>query len=123
MRRNAALLTMLAAEIGVAALALFFHLRTRPQILSAFSDFDTELPRAAVVALSPWFLPAALGVAGVCTLAGLLAPLRRSRRAALVGIGLLVAACALIFAVWVAFVPVFQPASALGTFGAVAALR
>jgi hypothetical protein len=100
---------MLAAEIGVVGLALFFHLRTRTQILAAFSDFDTELPRAALVALSPWFLPAALAVAGLCTIAGLAVPLRRTRRAFLVGLGLMVAAGALIFAVWVAFVPVFQP--------------
>jgi hypothetical protein len=111
---------MLAAEIGVAALALFFHLRTRPQILAAFSDFDTALPRAALLALSPWFMPAALAVAGICTLAGLLAPLRRTRRTFLVGLGLLVAAGALIFAVWVAFVPVFQPGSALSASSAVA---
>jgi hypothetical protein len=100
---------MLAAEIGVAALALFFHLRTRVQILAAFHDFDTEVPGAAAVGLSSWFLPAALGVAGISTLAALALPLRRSQRASLVGVGLLVAAAALIFAVWVAFVPVFQP--------------
>jgi hypothetical protein len=100
---------MIAAEIGVAALALFFHLRTRLEILAAFHDFDTEIPAAAAVGLSSWFLPAALGVAGLSTLAALVLPLRRSRRASLMGVGLLLAAAALIFAVCAAFVPVFQP--------------
>jgi hypothetical protein len=108
-RRNAALYTMIAANVGVLALGIFFHLRSRAAILAAFREFGTELPRTALVALSPWFLPGALAFAGACTLAALVAPLRRSRRSFLVGLGLLVASGALIFAVWVAFVPVFQP--------------
>ena len=110
MRRNAALITMLVTEIGVAALALFFHLRSRTAILEAFHDFDTELPAWAAVGLSSWFLPAALGFAAACSLAGLAAPLRRTQRAFLVGLGLLVAAGALIFAVTVGFLAIFQPA-------------
>lgn len=100
---------MLAAEIGVAALALFFHLRSRTAILGAFHDFDTELPATAAVALSAWFLPAALGFAAVASLVALVAPVRRTQRAFLVGLGLMVAAAALIFAVWAGFQPLFQP--------------
>ena len=100
---------MLAAELGVVALALFFHLRSRGAILAAFHDFDTELPAPAAVALSSWFLPAALGFAAVCSLVGLTAPLRRSRRAFLVGLGLLWVSAALIFAVWAAVAPIFRP--------------
>jgi len=100
---------MLAAEIGVAALGLFFHLRSRPAILAAFHDFDTDLPAGAALALSSWFLPATLGASAIVSLAGLVLPLRRTRRAFLVGLGLMVSATALIFAVWAAFAPVFQP--------------
>ncbi len=99
---------MLAAEIGVAALALFFHLRPRPAILAAFREYDTALPAATALALAPWFLPSALGFAALASLAGLAAPLRRTRRAFLVGVGLMVAAGALIFAVGAAFWPLFQ---------------
>ncbi len=101
---------MLAAEIGVAALALFFHLRSRVAILAAFHDYGTALPGPASLALSAWFLPAALAFAGLATIVALAAPLRRSRRTALVGAGLLVASVALVFAVWAAFMPLFQPA-------------
>ncbi len=110
MRRNAALIVMLAAEIGVAALALFFHLRPRAAILAAFREYGTDLSPAAALALAPWFLPSALGFAALCSAAGLAAPLRRTRRAFLVGTGLTVAAAALIFAVCAAFLAVFQAA-------------
>ena len=101
---------MLAAEIGVAALALFFHLRPRRDILAAFRDYGTELPAAAALALAPWFLPSALAIAAASSLVGLAAPVRRTRRAFLVGAGLLVAATALIFAVCAAFLTLFQSA-------------
>ncbi len=101
---------MLATEIGVAALALFFHLRSRVAILAAFEDYGTALPGTAKIALSPWFLPSAIAFAALATIVALVAPLRRSRRAALVGAGLLVASVALVFAVWAAFMPLFQPA-------------
>jgi hypothetical protein len=100
---------MIAAEIGVVALGLFFYLRSRAAILAAFRDFGTELPATAALALSPWFVPGALGVAVLSSLVALAAPLRPSRRAFLVGLGLLVASAALVFAVWAAFLPLFQP--------------
>jgi hypothetical protein len=108
-RRHAALLTMLATELGVAALALFFHLHARVAILAAFRDYGTELPATAALALSAWFLPGALAFAALATLIAIAAPLRRTRRALLVGVGLLVASCALIFAVAAAFLPLFRP--------------
>ncbi len=101
---------MLAAEIGVAALAIFFQLRPRPAILGAFREYGTELPATAALALAPWFLPSALGFAALASALGLAAPLRRTRRAFLVGLGLMVAATALIFAIWAAYLPFFQPA-------------
>jgi hypothetical protein len=100
---------MLVAEAGVVGLALFFHLRSRVAIVAAFQDFGTTMPAGAAIALSPWFLPAALALAAVATLVGLVAPLRRSQRAVAVGSGLLVASVALVFAIWAAFAPIFQP--------------
>jgi hypothetical protein len=101
---------MLAAELGVAAIALFFHLHARPGILAAFRDYGTELPSTAALALSSWFLPASLALAAIASLTAIAAPLRRTRRAALMGAGLLVASVALIFAVTAAFLPLFRPA-------------
>lgn len=108
-RRNAALYTMIAAEVLVTVLGLFFYLRSRVVILAAFREFGTELPATAALALSPWFVPGALGVGALSLLVAVAAPLRRSQRAGLVGLGLLVASAALIFAVWAAFLPLFQP--------------
>jgi hypothetical protein len=48
-------------------------------------------------------------VSVVAALAGVVVPLRRRYRAALVGAGLLVASVALVFAVWAAFAPLFRP--------------
>ena len=108
-RRNAALYVMLASEIGVVALALFLHLHARPAILRAFHDYGTTVPAGAAVALSSWFLPGAVGFAvGVSSLA-LALPLRRSRRAFLIGLGLLVVSSAFMFATWAFFLPFFQP--------------
>lgn len=110
MRRNAALIVMIVSEILVGIVTLFFYFKARTAILSAFHDYGTELPPTAAVALASWFLPGSLGFALVCSLVALVAPLRRTHRHFLVGTGLFVASCALIFAVWAAFLPLFQPA-------------
>jgi len=109
MRRNAALYTMLAAEAGVVALALFLHLHARPAIVRAFGDYGTVMPWSAGVALSAWFLPGAVGFAAGASALGLALPLRRSRRAILIGVGLMVVSSAFMFAVWASFAPLFQP--------------
>jgi hypothetical protein len=109
-RRNAALIVMIASELLVGLVILAFYLKARTAILAAFHDYGTDLPGTAAVALAPWFLPGALGFALVASLVGLAAPLRRTQRHFLVGAGLFVIACALIFAVWAAFLPLFQPA-------------
>ena len=100
---------MLLAEAGVVALALFFHLRSRVAILRAFEDYDTKLPAAAALALSPHLIPSALAIAGGTTLLGLLLPIRRSQRLGLLGSGLLLASGALVFAIWAGFRAIFQP--------------
>jgi hypothetical protein len=102
-------IAMLGTHVAVVLLALFFYLRSRVAILAAFQDFGTRLPGATAVALSPWFLPAAVAASTLAALAGLVAPLRRRHRAVLVGSGLLVASGALIFAVGAGFAPLFQP--------------
>jgi hypothetical protein len=101
---------MLGMELFVAGLALFFHLAVRPKIRAAFAAYDTEIPRAAALALSPWLMPGALGFAAVTALVGLAAPIRRVQRSFLIGLGLTVASIVLVFAVWAAFLPLFQPA-------------
>jgi hypothetical protein len=109
LRRNAAVIAMLVTHVAVVFFALFFYLRSRVAILAAFQDFGTRLPRAAAIALSPWFLPAVVAVSTLAAVAGLVVPLRRRHRAVLVGSGLLVASVALIFAVGAGFAPLFQP--------------
>ncbi|MEO7330237.1 MAG: hypothetical protein ABI193_16800 [Minicystis sp.] len=109
MRRHAILLTLLAADVCVTILAIFLHLRFRPPVLQAFNDYGTELPWAASIALSSWFLPAAILSSALLNAVGGLAPFKRSRRATLAGVGLLVISFAVIFAVWAAFAPLFQP--------------
>jgi hypothetical protein len=108
-RKNGALLATVVSLVLVFALALFFHLHARPSILRAFGDYGTELPGPASVALSAWFLPGSLAVGGGLALVALAAPLRRSRRVALLGTGVVVASFALIFAVLASFLPLFRP--------------
>jgi hypothetical protein len=108
-RRNAALVTTIASLALVFALGLFFHLRARPGILRAFREYGTELPGPASVALSAWFLPGALALAGAAAVVAVVAPLRRRARTAIAGAGLVIASFAVIFAVLAAFLPVFQP--------------
>lgn len=110
MRRHAILITLVLSELGIAALALFFHLHSRPAVLRAFHEFDTALPPTTALALAPWFLPSVLLAAAVCTSAALVAPLRRKTRPLVAGAGLVLLAFALIFAVWATFMPIFQPA-------------
>ncbi len=110
MRQNAILVTLLSADLAVALLAIFLHLRFRPPVLQAFADYGTEMPETAAVALSAWFLPGAVGLSTLLGLVAALAPLRRSKRATLAGVGLLLVSFAVIFAAWASFAPLFQPA-------------
>ncbi|MEP7123863.1 MAG: hypothetical protein ABJE95_23240 [Byssovorax sp.] len=109
MRRNLALYVILVAELGVAALGLFFHLRSRAAIAGAFAEFNTAMPAYTALALAPWFLPLALAVAAALSLVAIAAPLRRSRRMTLAGTGLILASSAVCFAIVASFLPIFQP--------------
>jgi len=109
-RRHAILLTLLAADLAVTLLAIFLHLRFRPPVLQAFAEYGTALPMTAAIALSDWFLPGTILVSTLLAAVGGLAPLKRSMRATLAGVGLILVSFAVIFAVWAAFAPIFQPA-------------
>jgi hypothetical protein len=104
------MIVMLAAEIGVGALGLLFYLRARNEVLRAFREFDTAVPRSTAIALSPWLVPGALALAAALSIAALALPLRRSQKHFLVGLGLLLASAVVIFAIVAAFWPIFQPA-------------
>jgi uncharacterized membrane protein (DUF4010 family) len=108
-RRNLALYVILAAELGVAVLGLFFHLRSREAIFRAFAEFDTAVPAYTRIALAPWFIPATLAVAITLSAIAVFAPLRRSRRMIFAGTGLMIASCAVCFAIIAGFIPIFQP--------------
>lgn len=109
MRRNLALYVILASEIGVAVLGLFFHFRSRAAIARAFAEFNTAMPAYTELALAPWFIPAALAAAAALSALAVLAPLRRSRRMIFAGTGLMIASTAVCFAIVASFIPIFQP--------------
>ena len=110
MRRHAVLITLLASNIAVTALALLFHLWVRVSVLAAFEEYGTPMPATTQVALSGWLLPCAIAAAMGLSLVAVAAPLRRSQRHGLLGVGVVIASTALVFAVWAAFAPIFQPA-------------
>lgn len=109
MRRNIALYVILVAELGVAVLGLFFYFRSREAIARAFAEFNTAMPAYTRLALSPWFVPVTLAMAAVLSMIAVVAPLRRSRRMILAGTGLMIASCAVCFAIIASFLPIFQP--------------
>lgn len=109
MRRNLALVSLLALQSLVAGLSALFHLRIRVSVLDAFLAYDTAIPRLTQLALSPRLIPAALSVAALADAVALLAPLRRSRRTALLAAGLFLSSSALVFAVGASFAPIFRP--------------
>jgi hypothetical protein len=108
-RRNLALYVVLIAELGVGALGLFFHLRSRAAIARAFAEFNTAMPAYTALALAPWFLPSTLGLAAALSAIAVVAPLRRSRRMIFAGTGLMIASVAVCFAIVASFLPIFQP--------------
>lgn len=110
MRRRAALLVLAVAHGFVAAMAALFYLKARVAVADAFREYDTVVPAATALALSPAFLPAAVGLGLLLGAVGLLAPLRPGRRTAALAAGLVVSSFALVFAVLAAFVPIFRPA-------------
>jgi hypothetical protein len=107
-RRNAGLWTLLAWELGVIVAAALFHVKPRPAILAAFQDYGTPLPLAAALALSPSFMPAAIGAALLATLIGLGAPIGRRRRMSAVGLAVVIVSVALVFAVGASFGAIFE---------------
>ena len=111
MRRHAALIVLLASHAFVVGMALLFYLHLRVAMAAAFSDYNTVLPTFTALALSDAFLPAAVGAGLSIAACGLMLPLKRSLRAALLGAGLCISSFALIFAVIAAYLPFFQPGS------------
>jgi hypothetical protein len=95
-RYGSALLTVVAAQGAVAALAAVFYLVVRPSLLVEASPAPGG---ALALALAPWLVPGAATAGVVASLLALTAPLRRSRRMALAAGGLVVSAFAVGFAV------------------------
>lgn len=110
-RRHAALVVSLTAHAFVAGMALLFYLRLRITMIAAIHDFNVVPPTLTALALSDLFLPAAIGAGLAIATCGLVLPLKRSRRGALLGAGLCVSSFALIFALIAAYLPFFQPGS------------
>ncbi len=110
MRRNAAFIVLGISEILVFSLALLMYFKARKNILEAFAEFGTELPWSCRITLSSWFLPGAMGAAALLSLVALVFPFGRGQRTAIVALGLVLSAAALVAAVWSAFEPMFRAA-------------
>ncbi len=109
MKRGATLITLLASYVAIFALALVFHFRLRPSVLAAFEEYATPMPASTRVALLSPLLPVALGAATLIAIVAFAAPLKRSRQYGLLGLGVVIAASALVFVVWAAVAPIFNP--------------
>ena len=109
MRRSTPRRTLILAELAVGALALFYYFALRVRVLAAFDAFGTSVPPLTAVALSRWFIPAALSFAFALTLAALALPLRRSHALRVVQLAVTILATAVVFAVLAALVPIFKP--------------
>jgi hypothetical protein len=109
MRSSTTSRSLVLAELAVGSLALFYYFSLRVRVLAAFDAFGTEVPPLTRVALSSWFIPAAIGAAALLTLASIALPLRRSRAMRLVQLAVTVLATAVVFAVLAALVPIFKP--------------
>lgn len=108
MRRHGILITLVASQAVVVALAALFYVRLRPAVLSAFAEFGTPMPAATAVALSTWFLPGSVAV-GLLFAAVAAAPMRRHARHLALSAGVVFSGTALVFAALAAFAPLFQP--------------
>jgi hypothetical protein len=108
-RRHGILITLVASQAVVAALAALFYTRLRPAVLSAFDEFGTPMPAATAVALSRWFLPGAVALGLVLAVVAAAAPMRRQQRYGALSAGVVISGAALVFAALAAFAPLFQP--------------
>jgi hypothetical protein len=109
MRRSTPREALILAELAVGALALFYYFALRVRVLAAFDAYGTSVPPLTGVALSRWFIPGALTIAGALTLAALALPLRRSHGLRLFQLAVTILASAVVFAVLAALVPIFRP--------------
>src|SRR5690349_17500675 len=81
--------------LGVAA---WFYFGARVVIVEAFRAEGTQLPLLAAVTTTRWFLPVASAVGAALSLATVVLPVRKTRRAAVAAMGLVVTGFAVILA-------------------------
>lgn len=91
----------------------YFELRARPVFVEMFRDMGDHLSTGVRLALSPWFLRAAMGSAAALVVGGIALPLRRSRRTALFAAAVTVASCAGIFATLTVYARLFELAASV----------
>jgi hypothetical protein len=77
--------------------------------VEAFRAYGTKMPALTELAVSSWFVPAAVGLGIASFLASLVLPVRRSRRLGVAAASVVISASALVFAVFAAFEPIFRP--------------
>jgi hypothetical protein len=109
MRRNTTTHSLVLAELAVGALALFYYFSLRVRILSAFDAYGTRVPPLTRIAISPSFIPIALALSTAATVLAMVLPIKRSRSIRLAQLAVTVLACAVVFAILAALVPMFNP--------------
>lgn len=109
MRRQLALVVLVASTLVVVALSWLWQLTVRIRVVAAFHEFETPMPALTALAVHDWFLPVASTSGAALAVAALALPLPRSRRGQLAAAGLVVAAAALVFAALASLAPMLAP--------------
>ena len=109
MRRHLPIITIVACQALLAAIAAFLFLVAVPQMAKVYEDFDGRIPTFTTLALTGWYLPSLPVIAVVCDAVALAAS-KKSARNALLGAGLVLPAFGLAAAIYGLFVPLFESA-------------
>ncbi len=106
MRKHAAVVTLSILEVVAAALAAFFWLVMRPDLLASYGA--RPLPFGAALSMSGWFVPVT-GLGGAALVLVALWPSWRTKtRTYLASTGFLCTVFGLAFAIWVSYAPIFE---------------
>jgi len=106
MRKHATLIALSVLELCAAALAAFFWLVMRPDLLASYGTRPASF--GAALSLSGWFIPTT-GLGGAAmVLVAILPHWRTKTRTYLASTGFLCTAFGLVFAIWASYAPFFE---------------
>ena len=106
MRKHAGVVTLSVLELVTGALAAFFWVVMRPDLLASYGPRPPSF--GAALSLSGWFIPTT-GLAGAAMVLVAMWPSWRTKtRTYLASTGFLLTAFGLVFAVWASYAPFFE---------------